>query len=34
MMGWFAMAAPGVSATLQRTLGLNDAFDLENRGQL
>jgi short-subunit dehydrogenase len=31
-MGWLAMAAPGLSATLQRKLGLNDTFDLENRG--
>lgn len=29
VMGWFAMAAPGASATLQRKLGIYDAFDLE-----
>ena len=32
VMGWFALAAPGVSATLQRKLGVYDAFDLESRG--
>lgn len=29
VMGWFAMAAPGVSATMQRKLGIYDAFDTE-----
>ena len=28
-MGWFAMAAPQVSATLQRKMGVYDTFDLE-----
>lgn len=31
VMGWFALAAPRVSAALQRKLGLNDTFDLESR---
>jgi short-subunit dehydrogenase len=29
VMGWFALAAPGASATLQRKLGIYDAFDTE-----
>jgi short-subunit dehydrogenase len=27
VMGWFALAAPGISATMQRKLGIYDAFD-------
>lgn len=30
-MGWFAMAAPGISTTLQRRLGVYDALDMDKR---
>jgi len=29
VMGWFGLAAPGFSATMQRKLGIYDAFDAE-----
>lgn len=32
-MGWFAMAAPGISTTLQRRLGVYDALDMDKRAK-